>query len=449
MVSLGAARQGFIMGWQEQQRERYKQQQAEKARAEQQEAAQQNLLLKSQFEEQQRIAAERSAVRERQTEEKLRIEKQQRDEASQRLADGLKLLDAQRQERLRLAREQTTARKMPASQPASVSKKGLRAVNQDDPGFGWPLGRILIIALTFLWVLGANFTNLSFLVSIIIPIITGLGLLVAYETWYDTKHPSRANDNHGLIHLAKILQPRYLWQNRKLRIGSIILVVIFIAGTIFYSLLPHTNPPSHTDLSPISYPPSLNGKGVLMLNNTLKDQASNSNWEVDSPYCYFTDSYHAWAVGNNTHLCYAHNTNFADFVFQVEMVIVKADDSSGGRGIIFRADSLNSQYYGFFITEAGDGELFISTSLGSENRLILKQESIPGLETSNKQINLIEVVALGDQIQVYVNRILFADVTDDTYSHGQIGVLVQGTQYSDLLIEETEIAFFNAKVWKL
>jgi len=101
------------MGWQEQQRERYKQQQAEKARAEQQEAAQQRLLLNSQFEEQQRIAAEQSAVRERQAEEKLRIEKQQRDEADQRLADGLKLLDAQRQERLLLAREKTKARKMP------------------------------------------------------------------------------------------------------------------------------------------------------------------------------------------------------------------------------------------------------------------------------------------------------------------------------------------------
>ena len=101
------------MSWQEQQRERYKQQQAEKARAEQQEAAQQRLLLKSQFEEQQRIATEQSAVRERQAEEKLRIEKQQLDEASQRLADGLKLLDTQRQERLRLAREKTKARKMP------------------------------------------------------------------------------------------------------------------------------------------------------------------------------------------------------------------------------------------------------------------------------------------------------------------------------------------------
>jgi hypothetical protein len=107
------ARQGFIMGWQEKERERYKQQQAEKARAEQQEAAQKRLLLKSQFEEQQRIAAEQSAVRERQAEEKLCIEKQQRDETSQRLADGLKLLDTQRQERLRLAHEKTKAGKMP------------------------------------------------------------------------------------------------------------------------------------------------------------------------------------------------------------------------------------------------------------------------------------------------------------------------------------------------
>lgn len=101
------------MSWQEQERERYEQQKAEKARAAQQEAAQQHHLLKLQFEEQQRIAAEQSAVRERQAEEKLRIEKQQRDESSQRLAGGLKLLDAQRQERLRLAREKTQARKMP------------------------------------------------------------------------------------------------------------------------------------------------------------------------------------------------------------------------------------------------------------------------------------------------------------------------------------------------
>lgn len=447
----GVARQGFIMSWQEQQRERYKQQQAEKARAEQQEAEQQRLLLKSQFEEQQRIAAEQSAIRERQTQEKLRIEKQQQDVASLRIADGLKLQDAQRQERLRLAREKNNVCQMPTSQPNSVSKKGLRVVKHDNSGLNlvWDLGRIVIILLTILWVLGSVITGFSFIITSILPILTGLGILFTYETWYLAKHPPQKYSHHDSTNVPKYIQARYLWKSPQLRIGSIILVVILITGTIFYFRLPHTNPASHSNSNPISFPPSLNGKGVLVLNDTLRDQASNGNWVVDSPFCSFTDSYHAWSVGNEAHLCFAHNTNFANFVFQVEMFFVKADDSFGGGGIIFRADSLNSQYYGFFITKAGDGELFISSSSGSENRLILKKDRIQRLETSDNQINLIEVVAIGDHIQVYVNKIIFADVTDDTYSHGQIGVFVQGTQISDFSIAETEVAFFNAKVWKL
>jgi hypothetical protein len=53
--------------------------------------------------------------------------------------------------------------------------------------------------------------------------------------------------------------------------------------------------------------------------------------------------------------------------------------------------------------------------------------------------NLIAVVACGSQIDLYVNRQLIKSLSDSTFSGGQIGVLAFSS----------EVAFSNAKVWKL
>ena len=269
------------MGWQGQQRERYKQQQAEKARAEQQEAAQQRLSLKSQFEEQQRIAAEQSAVREQQAKEKQRIEKKQQDEASQRIADGLKLLDTQRQERLRLAREKATARKMPQA-PQSRRSHG----RPSKPNLGlknkWLFG-ILIILLILLWDLGATITSLSFLASIILPIITGFGLWVAYLTWYETKYPSKTGGEVSLINVAQDLG-----KNRKLIIGSIFLLFILIGGSIGFYFFQHQA--TDTPIPNTTY----TGRLVLQDSLTTNDPLNNSksrpwiNFTSQHGFCKFT-----------------------------------------------------------------------------------------------------------------------------------------------------------------
>ncbi len=263
-----------------------------------------------------------------------------------------------------------------------------------------------------------------------------------YETWYTTKHPSEEWGNSNLTNMTKILHPRYLWKNPKLRIGSIVLLVILIAGILFYAFQPHIDRPTLSRLSPIPYPPN---KGLLVLNDTLKEKSNSSNWDEDLNCSFISNAYHI-SVYDDFHPCFAENTNFSDFAFQVEVVFLTSNDSSNGGGIIFRADKAGSLYYGFFISEVGNGELFISTSPGIENKLILKKDIIPSFEYGKNQINLIAVVAQGEDLQVYVNKKLFADVVEGNYTHGLIGVFAQSTQSS---FTSTEAQFTNARVWKL
>ncbi len=57
--------------------------------------------------------------------------------------------------------------------------------------------------------------------------------------------------------------------------------------------------------------------------------------------------------------------------------------------------------------------------------------------------NVLAAVANGSQISLYVNNALIGNVTDSTYTSGQIG-LVAGD-----MGKATDVAFSDAKAWKL
>jgi hypothetical protein len=191
------------------------------------------------------------------------------------------------------------------------------------------------------------------------------------------------------------------------------------------------------NVSPIAYPPQ-NKSPVL--NDPLQDNSKGNSWEIDDPRygnCKFINR----AYDINTHsfeLCFTKTTDFTNFIYEVQMKIVKGD----GGGIAFRIYPTNEYlYYYFAINQEGSYRVHAFTA--SKDAVLTQSFSLAILRGLN-QINLIAVVVHGNIIELYVNHQRVAVVGSSTYTHGRVGVIVTGSERN-----QTEVIFQNAKVWKL
>ena len=186
--------------------------------------------------------------------------------------------------------------------------------------------------------------------------------------------------------------------------------------------------------------------GTLTLNDPLQDNSQGYNWDTlnitGGGGCAFVQgAYHATMPQKGFFSpCFARNTDFSDFSYEVSMTIVNGDRG----GICFRGqqdttDSLTSSFYYFYINT--DGSFTLETISGLLPGQILKQGSSPAIKTGLNQTNIIAVVAIANSIKIYVNMVLIASVTDSTYMHGQIGVIAQDVN------NPTDVLFNNARVW--
>jgi serine/threonine protein kinase len=234
---------------------------------------------------------------------------------------------------------------------------------------------------------------------------------------------------------------------------SLFLAFLVIAGslTLFLTSQPALNkiqatlnriiapkPPTPTpnpDL--VTYPPSTE---QLVLNDSLNDSNAGSNvnnWSTrDDGYggsCSFPSSggYLAYesVTPDGFKNCPAYNTDFNNFAFQVTMTILNGDCG----GLFFR--SHGSNYYIFQV--CANGAYSLSTGVG---QTLLTQGQSPEIN-GVKQANIIAVVANGANIDLYVNYVKIASVTDGTYTQGQIGVIAS-TQFS-----VTSVQYTDAEVW--
>ena len=156
--------------------------------------------------------------------------------------------------------------------------------------------------------------------------------------------------------------------------------------------------------------------------------------------------------------CFANNTNFANFTYQVDMKFTAIDQLHSGGGIVFRGNSTTNKYYFFEVYNSGKYSLQICNAgdctlqlagYRSDNQVL--NAFHPGLNV----LNTLAVVATGPRFDLYVNNQLIKEVTDtnNTYPTGMIGVLATGGNNNDLRTAATstpaQVLFSNAKVWKL
>jgi hypothetical protein len=107
----------------------------------------------------------------------------------------------------------------------------------------------------------------------------------------------------------------------------------------------------------IPYPPY---QGILVLNEPLHDNDKDHNWQetndTNGTCAFVGGAYHASTLkGGYFYPCIAQNTDLGNFVFEVQMTIIKGDCGA----LLFRIDSSNTNFYYFRICQDGTSELFV------------------------------------------------------------------------------------------
>jgi hypothetical protein len=191
------------------------------------------------------------------------------------------------------------------------------------------------------------------------------------------------------------------------------------------------------------YPPY---QGTLALNDPLRDNSSGNGWSISNNnsggVCQFTGGVYHVSESNtqSVQLCYAASTGFSNFVFEVQLAIIKGDAG----GIVFRADGLSAKLYSFVV--GADGTYVLLLYVDSTHVKKLGQSNTSAINRGLNQTNLIAVGANGNTITLYLNHQQLFRVNDSTYNQGQIGLVANPYLTNG---HPTEVAFSNAKVWTL
>ena len=137
--------------------------------------------------------------------------------------------------------------------------------------------------------------------------------------------------------------------------------------------------------------------------------------------------------------CDATSTDFRDFAYQVQMKIIKGDAG----GVVFRSNATNGAYYLFTVGQDGSYQFFVCPPKATTCNSPLVSSSSVAIKQGLNQTNVVTVVVKGNTFTLYVNQQEIDSETDNTFSHGQIGVV------ADEISSPTEVVYNNVKVWTL
>lgn len=186
-----------------------------------------------------------------------------------------------------------------------------------------------------------------------------------------------------------------------------------------------------------------NMSGTPVVDDSLSDSTSPSRWDLNintqnNTGCQFINGdYHVKEVQFGYYQpCFAEATDFHNFVYQVTMTI---DQGSQG-GMLFRANSAQSQYYLFRI--GTDGSYTLEVYNNNQVRPLSSGFSAAIL-TGIGQSNTLQVIAKNSTIDLFVNSTFIDSAIDSSYASGQIGVVALDYNLP------TEVEFSNAQVWSL
>ncbi len=183
--------------------------------------------------------------------------------------------------------------------------------------------------------------------------------------------------------------------------------------------------------------------GTPTFNDMLSDNTGNNQWDEiinseGNTGCQFNNgAYHALEpLRGFLQPCFAGASNFSSFVYQVTMIIDNGDQG----GLIFRANSAQTQYYLFRIGVDGSYTL----ELYNKTRLTTLSNGFnTAITTGVGQSNTLSVIADHHTFYLFANQTYIASASDATLTSGQIGVVALD------FLTPTGVEFSNAQVWTL
>jgi len=175
---------------------------------------------------------------------------------------------------------------------------------------------------------------------------------------------------------------------------------------------------------------SLNGQSM----NEFSPNADNT---FGGSCAYLNGAFHAiQATSGRFFICPGANT-FSDFALQVQMQIQQGDQG----GIAFRLNQGTGAMYLLAISSDGYFSFNVYNSFQSGKGLY--GGYVSNVHAGLNQTNLITLIARGENILLYVNKMYAGKVSDSSYTSGSIGLIaIDHTQYTD-------VAYTNLQIWNL
>jgi hypothetical protein len=135
--------------------------------------------------------------------------------------------------------------------------------------------------------------------------------------------------------------------------------------------------------------------------------------------------------------CYAKNTHFTNFSFEVQMQWLKGDEG----GIIFRASDVANKYYSFTLKR--NGSYMLALTKDSRHGIELNNQHSSLINTAARSVNILTVIANGSKLYLYINKHFVGSASDSTLHTGAIALMAADNKQS------TEVAFRNLRIWLL
>ena len=183
--------------------------------------------------------------------------------------------------------------------------------------------------------------------------------------------------------------------------------------------------------------------GTLVLNDPLHDNSQGYHWQEGSDSngsCTFTSGGYRVKSQNGGYFypCSAQNTDYSNFVFEVQMKIMQGDCGA----ILFRVNSTVTSFYYYRVCQDGSSALFLYTN--NSGTTVIASHPASGIHAGLNQSNLLAIVAQGSTLMMYINHQQTDSTSDNTYSHGEISFVADGYPNN----HPTEVVYSNAKLWK-
>jgi hypothetical protein len=186
----------------------------------------------------------------------------------------------------------------------------------------------------------------------------------------------------------------------------------------------------------------LPGLGLLQASLvTVETFDRQSAWER-----YFNQDGAELGVENGVYRAYTMSPGYvwglnqqqqSDVILEVEATPM-TPNFENGYGVMCRADSSGDGYY-FMMNPNGNFSIQVGDSTGIRPLVEWKRSKAIKADIDR---NTIRAVCVGDYLAMYINDTFVAEVSDDTYSSGYIGLSVAASENSDV-----DAAFDNLAIY--